>query len=165
MAQSSSHVSCACLQMPDELSALIQGIVRERVRRNWPLVLAFEIRSGCRELQHGEFVAVMPFIGESALTNAREPLWLGKGAGIVGSGDRSELQCDAHRIQWLQHTTIKGASCWMGSLSYTPVPTSSIVAAGFQLNPIHLPDRCLRSRAPLAFSMPPSVLRIACVRL
>ena len=160
MAQSSSHVSCACLQMPDELSALIQGIVRERVRRNWPLVLAFEIRSGCRELQHGEFVAVMPFIGESALTNAREPLWLGKGAGIVGSGDRSELQCDAHRIQWLQHTTIKGASCWMGSLSYTPVPTSSIVAAGFQLNPIHLPDRCLRSRAPLAFSMPPSVLRM-----
>ena len=34
MAQSSSHMSFACLQMPDELSALIQGIVRERVRRN-----------------------------------------------------------------------------------------------------------------------------------
>ena len=62
MAQSSSHVSFACLQMPDELSALIQGIVRERVRRNWPLVLAFEIRSGRRELQHGEFVAVMRYV-------------------------------------------------------------------------------------------------------
>ena len=30
MAQSSSHMSFACLQMPDELSALIQGIVRFR---------------------------------------------------------------------------------------------------------------------------------------
>ena len=59
MAQSSCHMSFACLQMPDELSAMIQGIVRERVRRNWPLVRAFEIRSGRRSLQQGEFVAVI----------------------------------------------------------------------------------------------------------
>ena len=94
MAQSSSHMSFACLQMPDELSALIQGIVRERVRRNWPLVLAFEIRAGRRELRQGEFVAVMP----CALTNAQydgEPLWLGKGAGCLGSGgrDAQSIQC------------------------------------------------------------------------
>eukprot|EP00966_Prymnesium_polylepis_P273929 6328008-Prymnesium_polylepis.1 len=37
MAQSSSGVSCACLQVPDEVSALIQSFVRERLRRNWPL--------------------------------------------------------------------------------------------------------------------------------
>ena len=67
MAQSSPHISFACLPMPDELSALIQGIVRERVRRNWPLVLAFEIRAGRRELRQGEFVAVMP----CALTHLR----------------------------------------------------------------------------------------------
>ena len=138
MAQSSSHMSFACLQMPDELSALIQGIVRERVRRNWPLVLAFEIRSGRRELQHGEFVAVMPQLGGNALTDAREPLWLGKGAGSFGSGDQN---CDLHRIQWLQHTTFRGVSCWMESSSNGPAPTSSIVAAGFHLNPIHLPNR------------------------
>eukprot|EP00966_Prymnesium_polylepis_P223296 5166638-Prymnesium_polylepis.1 len=30
MAQSSSGVSCACLQMPDKVSALIQGFVRSK---------------------------------------------------------------------------------------------------------------------------------------
>ena len=140
MAQSSSHMSFACLQMPDELSALIQGIVRERVRRNWPLVRAFEIRSGRRSLQQGESVAVMPYIGDNSLTNAREPLWLGKGSGSLGSGGCS---CDARRIQWLQHTTFKGAACWMEILSYGPVPssTSSIIAAGFNVDPIQLPHR------------------------
>ena len=141
MAQSSCHMSFACLQMPDELSAMIQGIVRERVRRNWPLVRAFEIRSGRRSLQQGEFVAVirvMPCIGADSRTDTREPLWFGKGAGLLGSG-----RCggDAHRIQWLQHTTFKGSSCWMESSSNGPAPTSSIVAAGFHLNPIHLPNR------------------------
>ena len=39
MAQSSSHTLFACLQMPDALSGLIQGIVHERVNRNcnWPI--------------------------------------------------------------------------------------------------------------------------------
>ena len=135
------HMSFACLQMPDELSAMIQGIVRERVRRNWPLVRAFEIRSGRRSLQQGEFVAVirvMPCIGADSRTDTREPLWFGKGAGLLGSGRRGG---DAHRIQWLQHTTFKGSSCWMESSSNGPAPTSSIVAAGFHLNPIHLPNR------------------------
>ena len=128
MAQSSCHMSFACLQMPDELSAMIQGIVRERVRRNWPLVRAFEIRSGRRSLQQGDFVAVirvMPCIGADSRTDTREPLWFGKakGAGLLGSG-----RCggDAHRIQWLQHTTFKGSSCWMESSSNGPAPTSSI---------------------------------------
>ena len=112
MAQSSSGVSCACLQVPDEVSALIQDFVRERLRRNWPLVLAFEIRKGRRELQHGELVAVMPCIGADSGTDAREPLWLGKGAGLLGSGGCGG---DTHRIQWLQHTTFKGSSCWMES--------------------------------------------------
>jgi hypothetical protein len=144
MAQSSSQMSFACLQMPDELSALIQGIVRERVRRNWPLVLAFEIRAGRRELRQGEFVAVMP----CALTNLqydREPLWLGKGAGFLGSGGR-----DAQSIQWLQHNTFRGASCWVETCSASPLRTSAIVAAGFDLNPIHLPT--LASRALLSSS-------------
>ena len=166
MAQSSSHMSFACLQMPDELSALIQGIVRERVHRNWPLVLAFEIRAGRRELRQREFVAVMP----CALTNAqydREQLWLGKGAGFLGSGGR-----DAQSIQWLQHNTFRGASCWVETCSASPLRTSAIVAAGFDLNPIHLPtlasrlalvislQQPIRNRAPPTFSMPPSVLHM-----
>jgi hypothetical protein len=34
------------MEMPDVLSAHILEFVRERLRRNWPLVLAFEIRTG-----------------------------------------------------------------------------------------------------------------------
>jgi hypothetical protein len=150
--------------MPEDLSALIQGIARERVRRNWPLVLAFEIRSGRRELQRGELVAVMPCVTPTA----REPLWLGTGAGILGSGN---LSCDAHRIQWLQHATFMGASCWMESSSEGPVPKASIVAAGFHLNPIHVPNRRPYARqfsaacsvALPALSVPTPVLKmLAC---
>lgn len=161
-------VSCACLQVPDEVSALIQDFVRERLRRNWPLVLAFEIRNGRRELQHGEFVAVMPCIGADSQTDAHEPVWLGKGAGLPGSGGCGG---DTHRIQWLQHTTFKGSSCWMDSSSSGPAPTSSIVAAGFHLNPIHLPNRRPYARqfsatcsgALPALSVPTAVLQmLAC---
>ena len=52
MAHSSPHVSFACLQMPDALSELILVFFRERPRRNWAIVLAFEIRSVRREHQH-----------------------------------------------------------------------------------------------------------------
>ena len=59
------------MEMPDVLSAHILEFVRERLRRNWPLVLAFEIRTGRRELQRGEFVAIMPYIGDSRCGSAR----------------------------------------------------------------------------------------------
>ena len=115
------------MEMPDVLSAHILEFVRERLRRNWPLVLAFEIRTGRRELQRAEFVAIMPYIGDNPLTNAsREPLWLGKGGDMICSGGRS---CDPHRIQWLQHTTFKGSSCRVESSYNGLVPVSSIVAA------------------------------------
>lgn len=165
MAQSSSHMSFACLQMPDELSALIQSVVRERVRRNWPLVRAFEIRSGRRSLQQGEFVAVMPRCTDgNTLSNPREPLWLGKGASFLGSGaEAAEM-----RIQWLQYTPFRGKSCWMQSLSDAPVPKPFIVTAGFNLTETHLPTRLRYSQqftpacslAPLTYSMPPSVLHL-----
>ena len=154
------------MEMPDVLSAHILEFVCERLRRNWPLVLAFEIRTGRRELQRGECVAIMPYIGDNPLTNAsREPLWLGKGGDMICSGGRS---CDPHRIQWLQHTTFKGSSCWVESSYNGLVLASSIVAAGFILNPIHIPNRwpCARqfsatcSAAPPAFAMPPSVLHM-----
>ncbi len=163
MAQSSSHMSFACLQMPDELSALIQGMIRARVRRNWPLVLAFEIRCG---LQQGEFVAVnvLPCVSDDALTNARDPFWLGKGTGFLGgSGCRSR---DMLRIQWLEHTTVNGASCWMESSRDGCALKSTIVAAGFNLNPMHVPNRPPHARqftvtccvALTAFSVPEPVL-------
>ena len=59
------------MEMPDVLSAHILEFVREQLRRNWPLVLAFEIRTGRRELQRGEFVAIMPYIGDSRCGSAR----------------------------------------------------------------------------------------------
>ena len=78
MAQSSSHMSFACLQMPDALSELILEFVCERLRRNWPLVLAFEIRTGRRELQHGELAAIMPYIDDKrSHQRSRAPFWLG----------------------------------------------------------------------------------------
>ena len=114
MAQSSSHRvrspafrwRCPTYSRRTSLSSFVSDFAG-----TWPLVLAFEIRTGRRELQRGEFVAIMPYIGDNPLTNAsREPLWLGKGGDMICSGGRS---CDSHRIQWLQHTTFKGSSCWV----------------------------------------------------
>ena len=145
MAQSSSHTLFACLQMPDALSGLIQGIVHERVHRNcnWPIdpsrsapgAESFNIESlppSCPASMTGpaSMTALSPTLAS--------PLWLGKGSGSLGSGGHS---CDANRIQWLQYTTFRGASCWMESLSAGPVPKPFVVAAGFNFTQPHLPNR------------------------
>mmetsp|Transcript_65481 Transcript_65481/g.195770 ORF Transcript_65481/g.195770 Transcript_65481/m.195770 type:complete len:134 (+) Transcript_65481:122-523(+) len=115
----------------------------------------------------------MPCIGADPQADAREPLWLGKG--LVSWARAVAVAIRIAFSGCLQHTTFKGSSsrssCWMESSSNELVPTSSVVAAGFHLNPIHLPNRrpyirqfsATCSGALPALSVPTAVLQmLAC---
>ena len=139
MERSSSHTLFACLQMPDALSGLIQGIVHERVHRNcnWPIdpsrsapgAESFNIESlppSCP----ASMTALSPTLASPFGSATRQGIWLS----WLG---RSQLRCESHP----QYTTFRGASCWMESLSAGPVPKPFVVAAGFNFTQPHLPNR------------------------
>jgi len=143
----------APLSLPDDISARIQGLVRERVVWNWPRVRAFECRTS------GEATASLPLkVDEWVVFSSLDrdaTLLVGKVLKL-GVAKRYERQPDflapAQLLEVAVFTRVPGTAHfvrWSPAASSTQnVRSSALLAVGFSMEAVERLPLPLRLRRP-----------------
>ena len=111
------------LHLGDDLSAVVQNMVRTRIARNWPLVRAHELRTQGAHVGTGDWLVVR---------GPETSLWVGR---ALQQGPQGTHVCSrigpAILVEWFEHTH-SHRSMFVSSLRGW-VPSSAVLAVGFHM--------------------------------